>query len=236
VSISSPFYVQIFRTNIGHYEEVHGEKMFTWRKFEKLFETDSHVKSHHKNDHNSNDTECGKHPKLSASLNTNIKITDSPKIASSVQCQLCDKSFADLYNCKRHVQKVHGERKFICLTCQKSFQSSYHLRRHQQTVHNKITIALPSGPVISCPSCKKSFQNYLGLERHQKRNHSPKGLIAPCQICDKLFTDLKNCKRHVQKVHGVRKFICPTCQKSFQSSYHLRRHQQTVHSLLCVPS
>ena len=129
-----------------HYEEVHGEKRFRCPKCKKSFGSNSHVKRHLKKVHSANGVETGNCPtciKLflkSNNLKRHVKMMHHPK-STALPCQLCDKSFFDLYSCHRHCKEAHGRKKFICPTCESCFRST-HLKRHQEIVLSLKSTAL----------------------------------------------------------------------------------------------
>lgn len=59
----------------------------------------------------------------------------------------------------------------------------------------------------------------------KKHNHNKGPQV--CQECNKVFINLRS---HIQQVHErLRRYICPTCDKTFGKKSGLNRHIQTVH-------
>merc|ERR1712203_95207 len=102
-----------------------------------------------------------------------------------------------------------------------------------------------------CPTCGKLFLHRSPMIAHirtHKREEEHKNF--PCTKCPKLFKTKKYLKKHILNVHEgpkeiqveentetiddskennhltkrLRKFVCPTCGKSFLKSYNLKLH------------
>ena len=64
---------------------------------------------------------------------------------------LCEMSFAQKGQLKRHVKVIHQQiRPFECDQCKKTFTKKNHLKGHVKAVHQKIR-------PFECVQCKKTF-------------------------------------------------------------------------------
>ena len=114
-------------------------------------------------------------------------------------CHLCEKSFTDKTNMKRHIICVHeGIKQFSCHLCEKAFTKKVSMKRHISSVHEGIKIV--------CHLCKKSFGRKYELKAHVLRIHKKiKNHI--CHECEKSFALSHDLKVHVKKVHKIEEFF-----------------------------
>ena len=86
------------------------------------------------------------------------------------KCTVCNKTFTNKRNLKRHEQSKHSDAVFQCPECPKLFKRRDMLQRHSKT--HALRERLP------CPSCPRSFLLKRNLDIHRKRDH-PVSLSIP---------------------------------------------------------
>ena len=82
-------------------------------------------------------------------------------------CPICQHTFAQGSNLKRHMILHSGEKPHVCEECGRTFTTASNLKAHCDThkekdIRNKHT----------CTLCKKSFFYKCSLVKHEKRRHS----------------------------------------------------------------
>lgn len=80
---------------------------------------------------------------------------------------------------------------------------------------NKHIITLFAERSFECTTCDKKFAREIYLKSHQ-RIHGSRNYL--CLMCPKTFFDEGALKNHLNIHAGVRKFACPTCNKTFAQS------------------
>ena len=53
-----------------------------------------------------------------------------------------------------------------------------------------------------------------------------------CTYCGSEFTDRHRLLHHVTTIHGSRRFVCPQCQRSYDTKYGLKQHVDGMHKKL----
>ena len=137
-------------------------------------------------------------------------------------CNLCEKSFSDLSNLKRHKYTVHeGHKDFKCESCHKAFSSRFDLKKH---------IYIHEGRKdYKCESCEKLFSQKWLLKTHISRVHECHKDYK-CESCDKLFTDSSYLKKHKRRIHDhLKDYKCDLCGKLFTDPSYLQKHKRRMH-------
>merc|ERR1712008_505529 len=89
------------------------------------------------------------------------------------KCSICDASFTENGNMKKHIKSVHEGQKFKCSICDSSFTQSGDLKRHIATVHEKS---------FHCSICDASFARRETLKKHISELHMSHKLNVSAEI------------------------------------------------------
>ncbi|XP_077289989.1 uncharacterized protein LOC143913845 [Arctopsyche grandis] len=202
-------------------------------QFHSKDECDIHYMKHFKNQCQKCNM-CFKSRKLLREHNAIHKKTSS----TTYSCGACILTFRtrSLYrdhmrifkNDKSHIEHTKASKpaseQIWCKICVKSFVDMKTYKQHCLRQHL-------TKPFI-CDKCGLTFKNKNGLTGHLIRMHKKKAPLA-CELCTYSTTTTYNMTRHSQIHHkqGVRKYVCDKCPKLFGTSYGLKDHLATVHSL-----
>ena len=147
-------------------------------------------------------------------------------------CQMCQKSFSQRGNLRKHNATVHGSEDpskaiFTCKLCAARFVSSSRLTHHKITVHDVEELG-PSLAIKMSPSCHDDIGD-----------KSDSTSRTWCDMCKKLFASIGSHRKHMDAVHGygdssIATYICESCPASFVSSATLAKHRSDLHDLIEV--
>ena len=152
-------------------------------------------------------------------------------------CRLCEKSFAQSGDLRKHIRTHTGVKPYNCRLCEKSFAQSGDLRKHMRT-HTR------ENPNI-CEVCNKRFRFIGHLKKHRithegDKQHVQNGSYAKSSYSPKRFKlcvgmqlqDLKTECESVSKIHispGEKPFLekffgCGVCDEMFESEKEFVEH------------
>ncbi|KAL7306988.1 hypothetical protein TKK_0000738 [Trichogramma kaykai] len=136
-------------------------------------------------------------------------------------CDLCNKSFANQRNLKRHMLTHTRIKSYTCDLCDKSFTRKPDRTRHMFT-HTGIK-------PYTCDLCNKSFADQRNLKRHMLTHTRIKSYT--CDLCDKSYSCKYERYRHMLKCTGKKlKWTCPECDKNFSSFEEMMTHRH-IHTI-----
>ncbi|XP_075159001.1 uncharacterized protein LOC142232169 [Haematobia irritans] len=151
--------------------------------------------------------------------NNDGKETKKKKKRTSGVCEVCNRTFNDLYNLRIHKMIHSGEKPFQCEVCGKRFRQYNKLKIHCITHTN-------DKPYI-CEICGKGFRfrNYLSVHKRLHFGENP----YKCKFCNEHFHSLHSRRLHTKMMHCEAKtFPCPICDKILTAQCyliaHLKRH------------
>ncbi|XP_038218432.1 zinc finger protein 836-like [Zerene cesonia] len=184
-------------------------------------------------------------------LTQHIKYTHNTK----PQCELCQKTFANQNNLKRHMIIHSGIKEFVCDICSKRFNQKITMQTHRLTHINSTT----------CNLCDTVFEDKAALTLHKESDECTRSKIHlvkeelmktvrqevttnlgkllgyACSICKKMFSLESALDHHIEKTHIIEKledkkgnkqmkrFECTICGKRCASQAMLIMHER-VHT------
>ncbi|KAI4800931.1 hypothetical protein KUCAC02_006196 [Chaenocephalus aceratus] len=141
-------------------------------------------------------------------------VSDSRRSAFS--CSVCERTFAQTGNVKKHMRIHTGEKPFSCSICNKHFAQRGNLKDHMR-IHT-------GEKPFSCSICKKSFGRRGDLKYHMRIHTGEKPFS--CSICKKHFAHRGYLKYHMRIHTGEEPFSCSICKTSFGQRGHLKYHMR----------
>ena len=124
---------------------------------------------------------------------------------------------------KDSCQQMHEHYKhdaLTCIHCGLHFTRKNNLWYHIRTKH--------LGRRFVCPQCQRTFVTNSGLNSHVKHIHE-KVSRYKCEVCGKRYTDRSNYFDHIATHSGVKRNVCPICQRQFTFKHSVKAHVVRVH-------
>ncbi|ELU15934.1 hypothetical protein CAPTEDRAFT_64318, partial [Capitella teleta] len=194
-----------------------------WKTFKTMRNLKRHVSCTHGYNRQSFECRlCGRSFSRLDVLQRHQQIVLSFQVNDNLRCSICQKTFANLSNHRRHYVSIHCPAKmsFSCVVCGRNYSRKDVLMSHMKKCHYPNISASKS-----CPICGVRLHS-SGLRRHLDSNQE--GRFC-CPHCSAAFALKWNCQRHIQTVHlKQRNYECPLCKKRFSRidnmKYHLLCH------------
>ena len=182
---------------------VNKKKMFSCSKCDKKFYKKQYAKNHCKDktpwicpncfgeiDHVQN---IKRHMKSCIIQQPTIPTTSVP---TDFKCELCNKSFNNNFNLRRHKLKMHKvmeNNAIVCdeKTCPFTTKNRAQLKRHKTMNHTKLVIS-------ECAQCGQKFLSKSGLQKHIRSDHR-----FSCKNCPQTFSMEKQLRQHNRVVHNT---------------------------------
>ena len=121
---------------------------------------------------------------------------------NSVTCKICQQSYGTRKALRKHIKRVHENKRPFCTTCSKIVSN---MKLHIARFHQK-----KKSP---CDICSKTF-----ITKHDLKIH-----IEDTHVKDTRVKDT-----HVKDTH-VNKFLCDVCSEKFSSTLELKDHAKKKH-------
>ncbi|CAG7734071.1 unnamed protein product [Allacma fusca] len=123
-----------------------------------------------------------------------LKLEDSRKC---FECDVCNMTFSNGANMRRHRMRHTGVKPYECRVCQKRFFRKDHLAEHMAT-HSKL---LP----FRCPICNKGFQRQIAMRAHFQNEHvgGSHDMVKACPLCSYKAGSMKSLRVHFRSRHGI---------------------------------
>lgn len=103
-------------------------------------------------------------------------------------CFFCQKTFTNVYNCRRHIRTHSGEKPFQCNVCGKKFSRQSTLNAHEK-VHT-------GNQLFKCEVCGQAFDVYRHLTEHMAVHRIDKPFT--CKICNKSYSRATVLSQHMK--------------------------------------
>ena len=139
-------------------------------------------------------------------------------------CHLCDKSFGDSGNLKRHIRTKHLKLRIQCPDCNRSCFDKGDLSRHRKEKHSE-------SPLI-CKFCGIDFHSTSGLTFHVNSKHKEIPTEYPCEICGtRGFLTPTERSTHKLHIHGLSSgslstYPCKVCFEKFPTKESRKAHSK----------
>ena len=106
-------------------------------------------------------------------------------------CDLCDSTFWEVGNLRRHIKKTSDDRKYPCGICEKQFCFEIAANKHKTNEHAEST--------EPCDECDKIFYSKQNLNRHKNVIHLLKQYS--CDQCEKVVSYTQALNEHMKLKH-----------------------------------
>ncbi|XP_014681045.1 PREDICTED: zinc finger protein ZFAT-like isoform X3 [Priapulus caudatus] len=141
-------------------------------------------------------------------------------------------------NMRRHVEKVHEKKQYVCELCAHVSNSRMKAWHHKQDAHAGIID-------VTCPGCSVRFTKARKLRGHIARVHPnmDRDIVLQltgqqlkihgklgrrsfkCKYCKKVFVNARDLEKHTWIHEGLRPYKCDKCSYTCRSANNLKVHQ-----------
>eukprot|EP00184_Porphyridium_aerugineum_P005506 CAMPEP_0184694472 /NCGR_PEP_ID=MMETSP0313-20130426/2418_1 /TAXON_ID=2792 /ORGANISM="Porphyridium aerugineum, Strain SAG 1380-2" /LENGTH=697 /DNA_ID=CAMNT_0027152767 /DNA_START=218 /DNA_END=2311 /DNA_ORIENTATION=- len=112
-------------------------------------------------------------------------------IDKGLVCEMCNKTFTNRFNQRRHMASIHSDnRPFECTCCGLRFKMKDHLTTHMRVSHDS-----SRRESFKCDQCSITFLTKSNLNRHIRQTHET-GELFECADCGKSFKTAFSLERH----------------------------------------
>lgn len=175
-------------------------------------------------------TDCGKSFLSPYYLNLHLKNSGQKEA-----CNMCGLVVIRGSEMKEHLQRVHGEKAYLCTDCPMLFPHEDELRKHSKKCHRP--------GALTCGDCGRTFARNTSFEVHSQMH-----AVRTCRACGAQFTnrgcyrehrsrcepdakpDIKTVPRSRRSnIRDPATFICDHCGKTYHSRPQLKNHIVWIH-------
>ncbi|XP_023035971.1 zinc finger protein 177-like [Drosophila willistoni] len=154
-------------------------------------------------------------PTPSVSAADKKSMSRRPKVAASLVCDQCGRSFDNSSNLKLHLVRHTGVKSFECPECDQKFFTNPLLQMH-------ISVRHKGQKPWKCRFCSQGFRTGDARCRHERKEHY--NTKFPCKVCGKSFIT-KSCLSKHEFLHtGLRPYRCEICDIGFPRNTQLKIH------------
>ncbi|XP_076251901.1 zinc finger protein 711-like isoform X7 [Rhynchophorus ferrugineus] len=162
-----------------------------------------------------------------------LNIYSNSAANQNISCKICNASFGNNYEYKRHKRMHFKTRSMPCKICKKQCRTNS-LKKHLQ-IHSKSEMNYN----FQCDVCGKNYQTQRNLKRHylthtgmphvchicgkgdHRRIHR---LSYKCKFCNKAFAYAASLETHINSHTGEKPHKCTICEKRYSNKSHLKEH------------
>ena len=158
-------------------------------------------------------------------------------LAETFRCEICQRTYHDHIQFKRHLQVTHGEKKVKCDQCDYQTTTAHLLKCHKNRIH------LGEADKRICDHCGITFKSPFTLDFHVRKVHNiGKPVIKRVRPRDpeklkKTKCYFPNCDsfnyfehvKHMREKHCASE-ICESCDVKFRNIHESLHHQAKVHN------
>ena len=141
--------------------------------------------------------------------------------SSALTSAVSNNEMSVVQNQSSGLQPVHK-----CSSCGATYKLRCQLLYHIKAMH--------AGMRFVCPQCQCTLSTRGGLTEHVKHVHQ-KLARYQCEHCGKGYSHRSHYLDHLATHTGIKRNICPVCQRHFAFGHSLKEHIRRVHRTAPVP-